>query len=159
MLGGSERPRVLDYGCGWGGFIDFLDLRGLRVDYTGFDIASEALEAARHRKGTARWESELPPGETWDFVVASGIFNVRLESDEECWERHLYETLEEFDARSRRGFAFNALTSYSDPDRRASHLYYADPCRLLDHCLRAYSSRVDLLHGNPPWDFTVLVRK
>ena len=43
-------------------------------------------------------------------------------------------TLDEMDAGSRRGFAFNCLTSYSDAERMQDYLYYADPRVLFDHC-------------------------
>ncbi len=159
LLFDRERPEVLDYGCGWGAFRGFLRERFASFSYTGFDISTDMLETARQLDPSVRLVSELPAGEQWDFVVASGLFNVRLEASDEQWERHLFDTLHEFDRRARVGFAFNALTSYSDADRRANHLYYADPCRLADYCIRNFSRRVVLLHGRPAWDFAILVSK
>lgn len=159
LLVDGEAPRVLDYGCGWGAFKPFLAERHRAASYTGYDISAEMLAVARERDPGGRFDMELPPAEEWDFVIASGLFNVKLDAPVDRWERHLFDTLNEFDRRAVRGFAFNALTSYSDEERRAPYLYYADPCKLLDHCLRNYSSRVALLHGRPAWDFTILVRK
>ena len=48
---------------------------------------------------------------------------------------------------------------YSDPERMRAHLYYADPCRLFDHCKRRYSRHVALLHDYGLYEFTILVRK
>jgi hypothetical protein len=59
---------------------------------------------------------------------------------------------------SRRGFAFNMLTSYSDPARMRDDLYYGDPCRMFDLCKRKYSRNVALLHDYGIYDFTILVR-
>ena len=59
---------------------------------------------------------------------------------------------------SRRGFAFNLLTSYSDVDRRRPDLYYADPLAYFDHCKRTFSRNVALLHDYGEWEFTILVR-
>ena len=60
---------------------------------------------------------------------------------------------------SRTGFAFNALSLYSDPDRRRPDLYYADPLYWFDHCKRRYCRFVALLHDYPLYEFTILVRK
>jgi hypothetical protein len=51
------------------------------------------------------------------------------------------------------------LTSYSDPDRMRSDLYYGDPCLFFDHCKRTYSKQVALLHDYGLYEFTVIVRK
>ncbi len=60
---------------------------------------------------------------------------------------------------SLQGFAFNALTSYSDPEYMRDDLFYADPSWLFDHCKRTYSSQVALLHDYGLYEFTILVRK
>jgi hypothetical protein len=60
---------------------------------------------------------------------------------------------------SRKGFAFNALSLYSDPEKRRPDLYYADPLALFDHCQRHFSRYVSLLHDYPLYEFTILVRK
>jgi hypothetical protein len=57
-----------------------------------------------------------------------------------------------------RGFAFNALTTYSDADRQRPDLYYADPLVCFDHCRRTFSRFVTLLHDYPLYEFTMLVR-
>jgi hypothetical protein len=60
---------------------------------------------------------------------------------------------------SRAGFAFNALTKYSDAEFMRPDLYYADPLFLFDHCKCRYSKFVALLHDYPLYEFTILVRK
>jgi SAM-dependent methyltransferase len=149
-----------DYGCGYGALREALDRRGLTVDYRGFDISPSMVEEARRRnpppaRFTTR-ESDLQPA---DYAVASGIFNVRLQATDEDWARHLEDTLVRLDALGTRGFAFNVLTLWSDPDRRRADLYYADPLALVEHCRRAHSRRVALLHDYPLYEFTILVRK
>ena len=44
------------------------------------------------------------------------------------------------------------------PERMRPDLYYADPCRLFDHCKRRYSRHVALLHDYGLYEFTILVR-
>jgi SAM-dependent methyltransferase len=153
---------INDYGCGYGALALYLDGRGLRFRYTGFDISASMLDQARdllsgldHCRLVAA--DELL--ERADYTVASGIFNVRLEARDDEWEQHVFTTLERLDALSTRGFAFNMLTSYSDPGRMRPDLYYADPRWIFDHCKQTFSRWVALLHDYGLYEFTILVRK
>ncbi|NPC55773.1 class I SAM-dependent methyltransferase [Caenimonas soli] len=154
---------VNDLGCGYGALYDFLRDGWSDFSYTGCDVAAEMIDAAARRlpKETAGIRlvvASEPPGVA-DFGIASGIFNVRMGRDNAQWEEYLLATLDTLDRTSRRGFAFNCLTSYSDPDKMRDHLFYADPCRLFDFCKRRYSRQVALLHDYGLYEFTMLVRK
>jgi hypothetical protein len=119
------------------------------------------LEHARQTYGDrtrvvfAEREDELEPA---DFTVASGIFNVRLDVRDEEWRVYIEATLETLADLSTRGFAFNMLTSYSDPDRMRPELYYGDPGWFFDLCKRRYSRNVALLHDYGLYEFTMIVR-
>jgi hypothetical protein len=60
---------------------------------------------------------------------------------------------------SSRGFAFNMLTSYSDPERCRNDLYYGDPAYFFDLCKRNFARNVAVLHDYGLWEWTILVRK
>jgi SAM-dependent methyltransferase len=156
----SGRVSVNDYGCGYGALADFLRETGIDADYHGFDVAPEMVAAARSRFDDAEHTFTADVGDlpVADYTLASGIFNVRLEIDDETWLAHVLATLDEMRAVSRRGLAFNVLTSYSDADRMRPDLFYADPGFVLDHCIRRFSRRVAVLHDYELYEFTVLVR-
>jgi SAM-dependent methyltransferase len=158
-----ESPFTInDYGCGYGALGSYLEQRGCSFRYTGFDISERMLEKAREladRSELYRFVSAEDELERADYTVASGVFNVRLDADDEAWERHVLATLQRLDELSARGFAFNMLTSYSDPERMRPDLYYADPLRIFDHCKRTFSRWVALLHDYGLYEFTILVRK
>ncbi len=153
---------ILDYGCGTGALADSLAQKGLQAEYTGFDILVEAIRTASElhagqpgRTFTAD-EGGLP---VCDYVVASGIFNFRAGATFEAWTDYVVGVLGRFDRLSRKGFASNFLTKYSDAERMRPDLYYADPCFLFDYCKRNFSKNVALLHDYTLYDFTLLVRK
>jgi hypothetical protein len=151
-----------DYGCGYGALLDYLRSRGFAGPYRGFDVAAKMVEAARARHAGdagASFSADEEVLEGADFVLASGIFNVKLTTPTGDWEAYLRVTLDRVAARARRGFAFNVLTGYSDPEKRRPDLYYADPCRLFDLCKRRYSRHVALLHDYGLFEFTILVRR
>jgi hypothetical protein len=89
--------------------------------------------------------------------VASGIFNVKLDTPEPEWREYVLETLGEFKELSRKAFAFNALTNYSDPEFMRPDLYYANPLELFDYCRKNLSRKVALLHDYPLYEFTIVV--
>jgi SAM-dependent methyltransferase len=155
---------VNDVGCGLGAFADFLVQSGYaNARYTGIDHSDAMIAEAKvlHREHPDRAFRVAPVRglEPADFSVASGIFNLRQSSSDEAWLQFIYDGLEQINAASTRGFAFNALTRYSDPPRMQSELYYADPCTLFDHCKRTFSRNVALLHDYDEYDFTIIVRK
>jgi SAM-dependent methyltransferase len=153
---------ILDYGSGYGALADYIEQKGLVADYFGYDIVDEAVQLARqNQKGTrprtfSSDEKTLPQV---DYVVASGIFNIRSESSVEDWTAYVIETLTRFDQLATKGFASNFLTKYSDPERMRANLYYADPSLLFDYAKRHFSRNVALLHDYDLYDFTLIVRK
>ncbi len=157
-----SRPfEILDYGCGYGAMLDYLERASAPATYWGYDISAAMLKAARdtHQGLENRFLSELPQGTIYDYVVASGIFNLKMEIPLKAWDEIVHKTIDKFDALSSRGFAFNMLSSYRELHRRRSRLYYGDPLHFFDLCFRKYSPNVALVHDYNLWDFTIIVRK
>lgn len=162
IVDASSHFSIIDLGCGYGAMYEYLATRYEAFEYTGLDISSAMIDAARTRHVGAesvRFEVGSEPDGAADFVVASGIFNVRLDHDPSEWKHYIESTLGVMDRCSRRGFSFNCLTSYSDKDKMRDHLYYADPADLFDLCKQRYSRQVALLHDYGLYEFTILVRK
>ncbi|KIQ30125.1 SAM-dependent methyltransferase [Xanthomonas arboricola] len=150
-----------DLGCGYGALYGFLREKH-QVDYAGFDISPDMIDAAKKRyqvENTVRFAIAAEPDQIADYGIASGIFNVRLDHSDDRWQAYVESTLDTLDRTSRRGFAFNCLTSYSDQERKRADLYYADPCHYFDLCKRRYARDVALLHDYGLYEFTILVRK
>ncbi len=155
---------VIDYGCGYGAMFDFLNARGWQFEYYGVDLIEKMVVAGREvHKGFPNahfttHEKELPMA---DYLVAQGIFNIKLESQYDEWQAMITETLPRMNALCSKGFSFNMLTKYSDADRMAERpdLFYGDPLFFFDFCKRNFSRNVALLHDYGLYDFTVIVRK
>ncbi len=151
---------VLDYGCGYGALRSHLDESGWPASYLGFDLAPAMLVHARERFGDradCSFTAEEPTLDAADYVIASGIFNVRLETAANAWAEYMEHVVGRLAALARRGFSFNVLTSYSDADKQRADLYYADPVRWFDHCKRRHSRHVTLFHDYPLYEFTLAV--
>ncbi len=157
----QEEFTLLDYGCGYGALFGFMRENYPNCRYTGFDISERMIQAAQrvNPDPRAEWTTIIPTDAHFDFVVASGLFNVRLGRSPSEWDDYIVTTLDEFHRLSVCGFAFNVLTSYNDPEYRKEYLHYADPRAVLDHCMRNYSRHVSILHDYKLYEFTTIVRK
>jgi len=151
---------LIELGCGYGALCSYLRRAGWNVEYTGYDLAEEMVTAARqalHGEQRVHFEIGSRPETTADYCVASGIFNVRFDIDDADWTEYVFETLDIMASSSRRGFAFNFLTRFSDRDRMEARLFYADPGEMLDRCIERFGRRVSLAHGYGLFEFTMLV--
>jgi SAM-dependent methyltransferase len=147
---------ILDYGCGYGALLEHVTDPS---SYVGYDLSKEMVAVAQQRHPCVRFTSSESELEPVDCVVASGIFNVKAGTGESEWGAYITEVLDRFDRLSSRGFAFNMLTSYSDPELKRPDLHYADPLHWFDHCKRRYARNVAVLHDYGLYEFTMIVRK
>jgi len=154
-----------DFGCGLGDFAPYLKQAGFNnFTYTGYDMFQSMVDRARekqHEHVNLQFFTIDRPAlmHQADFTVASGVFNIRFDVADADWFRFILDTLHIFNDKSRKGFAFNALTRYADAEFMRSDLYYADPLVLFDYCKKNFSKNIALLHDYQEFDFTILVRK
>ena len=153
---------VFDLGCGYGDFLSVVRAAGHRGRYVGCDVSPEMLDWARrlHGDGPDRtWVSRPPSSEPCDYAIASGLFNVRRGTDPQSWSAFVDRTIEALATYGRKGFAFNMLTTSSDPDKRRADLHYGDPVATLRTCLDRFGRHVAVLQDYGLWEFTVIVRR
>lgn len=163
----SDAPfSLIDYGCGYGAMAGFMKSQRERgklppFEYIGFDISQAMIDqanAANPDPGACRFTADLnglPPA---DYTVASGIFSVKLATPAEEWKQYCLDTMDTLARLSTKGFAFNMLTGFADPDRMRPDLYYPDPHWIFDHCRTKYSKWVALLHDYGIYEFTIHVK-
>lgn len=153
---------LVDYGCGYGELLNYLKATSFPCSrFIGYDLTPSMIDVAntlfagdRNATFTAS-RSDVPPS---DYVVGSGLFNIRFMEDTTAWMQHIEATIDDMAAIAVNGFSFNMLTMYSDQERMRSDLYYGDPHYYFNYC-RKFSRHVALLHDYEFYDFTILVRK
>jgi len=161
----GKKFTVLDFGCGYGAMAEWFRRVGLDFEhYYGYDIVEKSLTAGREKYANdpaVTFSGNLTEIPVCDYLTASGVFNIKMDTGYGEWTDYVISNLEEFNRKTSRGFSVNFLTSYSDPERMAERpdLYYADPCKIFDYCRRHFSRNVALLHDYKIWDFTIIVRK
>jgi SAM-dependent methyltransferase len=156
----SGAPSLLDFGCGCGALAAYLDGLGVRCDYIGYDLAPAMVQAAREIAGERadrRFTSDLAALTPTDLVVASGIFNVKLDIPREDWQRYVDETIATLGSLARRRLAFNLLPPASSPQRERADLHYADRGAVVELCVTSLGADdVVVREGYGLWEFTVV---
>ena len=155
--------RLLDVGCGLGDLLEFLDARGVEVDYTGVDIVEKMIVSARARHTAGRFLcadvfaadltsiAELAD-RRYDVAYCSGTFNLNLGNNREFLPRAVARMLDLTDGH----VVFNLLDARtSDP---YSHCCYFEPADVLE-LLDPLPCACDIIDSYLPADFTVLCRK
>lgn len=152
---------LIDYGCGYGAMVEFLNNKFSHYLYIGYDISDEMiLNAQKHfRSRNHIFTTNKNLLNPVDYVIASGIFNVKLDIAIADWEKYLRAIIFELNKLSICGFAFNMLSTYSDKEYIKDYLYYADPLFYFDFCKKTFSKNVALLHDYNLYEFTLLIRK
>lgn len=155
---------VIDFGCGYGALLEFLQTKDWQFEYYGYDMLEKMIVAGKEaHEGVSNAHftnqvSELPVAE---YLLAGSIFNNKFEAEYGEWQAMVSETLKQMNSLCTKGFSFDMLTKYSDADRMAQRpdLFYGDPLYFFDFCKRNFSRNVALLHDYVLYDFTIIVRK
>lgn len=155
----SDAFSLLDFGCGYGSLLNYMKGKYKSFTYQGYDISIPMIEEAKKSLGENNWHTSVETLTPQTYVVASGIFNVRQEVDDNEWCQYIADTLNQLNRLAIKGFAFNMLTSYSDKEKMRDYLFYADPGEWFRFCKLNFSRNVALLHDYDLYEYTILVRK
>lgn len=153
---------VNDLGCGYAAFYQYLNEAGSSLTiskYYGYDISEEMLTMAKRlvKDSNAVFINSEQIMYEADYSFASGLFNVKLDAEDSLWARYIKETLFNMNEKSRKGFAFNALTTHVD--YRVNHLYYSDPLYYFGFCKENFSRNASLLQNYGLYEWTIIVNK
>lgn len=147
---------MLDYGCGKGDLLSFLQARGIAVDYTGTDINPALIAFAEGKHPEANFRvfdiEDAPLEKDFDYIFACGIFNNRIEDI----ERTMRNILTKLFAHTRIALAFDALSI--NAATKVTELHYHDPASTLRFCADELSPHVAIDESIPD-NFTIFVRR
>src|SRR5687767_2650607 len=89
VMMGQELPNInnqttlLDVGCGYGGLFAYAEKQGIKMQYTGIDVASNMISwAKKHLESGEFIEADFTQhsfgGRTFDYIVCNGILTQKL---------------------------------------------------------------------------------
>ena len=157
----AEEISLLDVGCGLAHFYDYIvDNKLSNVQYFGLDIQTEFIEFASKKHPNCGFINkslfELEMNKKYDYLVASGIFNVALPNAD--MNDFLKESMEKMFRICNKGIAFNLLTTYT-PNYVSSQVdAYYNPLEILKICF-GLTNKINLYHSYKENDFTIVMYK
>jgi SAM-dependent methyltransferase len=163
-IGIAKHSRILDFGCGTGQLLSFLqrsiDFEG---QYVGYDISPEAIAVAQSTHPAGRFEVrnvlDQAAEERFDYVVVNGVFNNLISDNRAFFEAISRRLMQQADV----GYAFNMLSRFVD--YFDDGLYYEDPLHAFRFCKEQLSPLVTLRHdyavrpGTLPFEFAIYVQR
>lgn len=120
-----KQPTILDFGCGYGGFWNHLNKRGLDSSkYTGIDINENLINKARELYPEIYFKlrdihSEIDENNIgiFDYIICNGVFTLKHNLTQEEMTNFMCSTIEKLWEKTSRGLAFNVMSLNVDWQR------------------------------------------
>jgi SAM-dependent methyltransferase len=151
-----DAKSILDIGCGFADYFDFLNEKFKEIDYHGVDISemmiSEGKKLHPEIKLELRNVFENPPLKKYDIVTANGIFYL-LGNDSRLL---MYQFIKKMFDMTNDLVVFNSLSTWAIDQVEGE--FYADPCKTMAYC-KSLSPWITLRHDYHPRDFSIFIYK
>jgi Methyltransferase domain len=152
---------VHEIGCALGHLGEFLRERTPQAVFSGSDIVEQFVATCRRRHPQGEFfvrdVSTQLPEDRYDFVVLCGTFNIPGSTPREQWQEFVYSMLRAMYAMAKKGIAATLLTTYYDPGRERSDLFYQDESQLMDFAVRELSRHFELDSAGPLYEYALRV--
>lgn len=153
-------PTLLDIGCGYGAFYDYLKGKALPCTYTGIDLVPEMIAHARTTHPDAHFlEGDFlsTSFEPFDYLFANGIFTQKLDVSQREMNKLLHLFLKRMFALCTKGIALNMMTS--QVNFYAENLFYKNPAEMIAYVMEVISDKFLIHHEYELYEFTLFIYK
>lgn len=157
----KKGDRILDLGCGFGDFYQFLNakLGEGNFSYTGIDINAKIIEGAKEKFPSVDFRTldilEDGLNEQFDYIVSTSSFNLKLnELDNYAFIKNIFTTC--YNAATK-GVAIDLLSEYVD-FKSSEEAFYYKPERVFSEA-KTITKRVMLRHDYPLFEFCIYLYK
>ena len=157
-VGIEDNCSVLDVGCGFGDYFNYLKQRGIKnVKYCGIDISNKIVDFAKEKNSLVNVIQgnvlDLSDDEKYDYVISLGFNCVKTGTN---WET-LTQVLDKMWKLSKKGIAYNAVSTFSETSPRK--IYFVSPAKVIDYIMTNLTYKVVFRHDYMPHDFTIFAYK
>ncbi len=149
-IGNMNSRSVLDMGCGFGDFYDFLEKNFKNFSYYGIDIHEKMIEAARKKYPQVKFDAMDfgdYEGEKFDYIVSSGALSFKVPEYKKLYFGQIKKMFEF----SNIGVVFNMLNAKYHEDNE-TFTAYAIP-EVYEFC-STLTERIVIKEDYLPQDFT-----
>ena len=153
-IGDLKNSSLLDIGCGFGDFVDYLESKKIKFDYTGIDINPEFVKIAKELHPKEKFDYRdievNPYKKKFDWVFAIGTTNHSGSYD------YIKNLLRNMLNNSKKGIAMDFLSSYVDYKKSGN--FHSSPEKIFK-IAKTLSKRVVLRHDYLPFEFCIYIYK
>ncbi len=148
---------VLDVGCGFGDFADYLDRKNKAVEFTGIDVSQELLlEGQKHFPKLKLIQGDLfdfnPAPQRYDYVTLSGALNRKYDGASD----YTFQLITRMFEACKKGIAFNLLDARHEWTARRWDLQSFHPDKIRE-LVSQLSSNYKIVDGYLENDFSVYI--
>lgn len=153
-IGDLNNSSILDVGCGFGDFLNFLQTKKLKTDYFGIDINPIFIKIAKEKFPNGNFQTfdiqKTKMKKHFDWVFAIGITN-------KCGSyKYIEEMLYAMFKISKYGIAMDFLSSYVDFKGKGD--FHSSPDKIFK-IAKKISKRAVIRHDYLPYQFSVYIYK
>ena len=164
-IGILKNHTLHDIGCGNGELLIFLKKNNIRFkSYLGSDISNIMIELCKRKFSKERNASfktldihKINNIKIADYVVASGIFNIKNNITSKVWKIYVFNTILKMFKYAKKGIAFNLMTF--DTTYRDKKIFYLSVDEILRFLRKKVSKKIIINHSYNLWEYTVFVYK
>jgi len=156
----QKGARVLDFGCGFGDLLGYLNNQKIKVDYHGCDVVDDFLDLAQKKNPDGKYfkvgiGEDL--NEQFDCILSSGVFNFLYIDDKARHQEEVFSTLE------RMFKACNGVLSidFQSPfvDFIAPDAYHQSINELIGFVVENFGRRFQIDHSYMPYEYCIHIFK
>ncbi len=159
----NKKVSILDFGCGCGHLLDYINEKKLNIEYSGLDISSKFYEYCKNKYIFNKFYNldilkeninELP---NFDYIILNGVFTEKRNLSEEEMFSFFSEILKKLYTKINIGLAFNVMSPIVDFKR--DDLFYLSFDKL-GYFLKNNLSRHYVINNHYKlWEYTTYVYK
>lgn len=151
---------ILDYGCGLGYLLPFIESQKGDIDYHGVDIIPDFIKANKlkypHGKFSLITETEFIK-KNYDIVFSSGVFNLKNYEDDSASRNYAFEKIKDLFEITKEVFVCDFLSKLVDFEQEGAQHFSID--EISNFCSKNLSKRFQIRHDLLPYEFTLVVWK
>ncbi len=145
----SVEKSLLDVGCGYAGFYEYIKNNQININYSGIDIVQEMIQHAKNKNPTIKeliYDDFLDFNfnKTYDYIICNGILTQKLETSNMDMDIYANKLIKKMYQLSNKGIAFNIMTT--KVNFFSNNLYYRNPSELMAYCMSEITNKIKIDH-------------
>ena len=161
LLNKNNKRSIIDIGCGYGAFFEFLLERGADDiwSYYGYDVSNEVIKFCKeHYSQEAEFYNGSIPTFMADFIIMSGTYNFFPAKDYNSWKLYFYRSLKAIWSKTTCAMIFNLQTSNKEKITDGGIVYtYKD--EIENFCKSNFGNVKAVINPVIPKDVTFVIKK